>query len=59
MNARSLLPGGNTGVIRRRGKELAILPHMPMAQDKCPLYKALPTYKSVWDCFCLSDDVAF
>ena len=22
---------------RKRGKELATLPHMPMAEDKCPL----------------------
>ena len=36
------VPGGNTGEIRRRGKELTTLSHMPMAQVKCPLYYALP-----------------
>ena len=30
-------PVGTLGRSRWRGKELATLPHMPMAQDKCPL----------------------
>ena len=30
------VPGGNTREIRRRGKELATLPYIPMAQDKFP-----------------------
>ena len=31
------VPGGNIGEIKAARKELATLPHMLMAQDKCPL----------------------
>ena len=40
------VPGGNTGEIKAARKGTAPpLPHMPMAQDKCPLNKRCPLNK--------------
>ena len=36
------VPSGNNGEIKAARNELATIPYMPMAQDKCLLYQALP-----------------